>query len=63
MAHFTFQNKFFMYRNRDFPKFRDKLIHNYFGIDLLIVWETIQDELLILEENVITLRNSINKVP
>jgi len=29
---------------------RDKLIHEYFGVDLEIVWETIQNDLNDLEE-------------
>jgi len=28
---------------------RDKLIHEYFGVDLEIVWQTIQDDLRPLE--------------
>jgi hypothetical protein len=29
---------------------RDKLIHEYFGVDLEIVWETIQNDLTDLEK-------------
>ena len=31
---------------------RDKLIHEYFGVDLEIVWETIQCDLTELEEGI-----------
>ncbi|MFA6687625.1 MAG: DUF86 domain-containing protein [Desulfuromonas sp.] len=35
---------------------RDKLIHEYFGIDLQILWETIQSDLSPLEKAIVELR-------
>lgn len=29
--------------------FRDRAIHNYFGIDLEIVWQTVQDDIPVLK--------------
>ena len=29
---------------------RDKLIHEYFGVDLAIVWQTIQHDLVVFEQ-------------
>jgi uncharacterized protein with HEPN domain len=37
---------------QDIKDFRNLLIHEYFGVDLEIVWNTIQDELPILMETV-----------
>lgn len=31
---------------------RDKLIHEYFGVDLAIVWQTIQQDLAVFEQAV-----------
>jgi len=31
---------------------RDKLIHEYFGVDLAIVWQTIQHDLTIFEQTI-----------
>lgn len=30
---------------KDIAGFRDRAIHNYFGIDLEIVWQTVQDDI------------------
>ena len=37
---------------------RDKLIHEYFGVDLQIVWETIQNDLDALEQAIHSLLQS-----
>lgn len=37
---------------------RDKLIHNYFGVDLEIVWETIKNDLNDLERVVLDYREN-----
>ncbi|OKY77557.1 MAG: HEPN domain containing protein [Candidatus Methanohalarchaeum thermophilum] len=37
---------------RDIAGMRDKLIHGYFGVDLEIVWETINNELPKLKKEV-----------
>lgn len=39
---------------------RDKLIHDYFGVDLAIVWQTIQHDLAVFEQEVSELsKNSL----
>lgn len=38
---------------------RDKLIHEYFGVDLEIVWETIENDLSVLENAVRHLLNEM----
>jgi uncharacterized protein with HEPN domain len=35
-----------------FAKFRDKLIHHYFGVDLGIVWQTVIDDLPVVRAGV-----------
>lgn len=35
---------------RDLKDFRNLLIHEYFGVDSQIVWNTIQNDLLLLKE-------------
>ena len=34
---------------------RDKLIHDYFGVDLVMVWKTIEEELPTLHKQIKTL--------
>ncbi len=33
---------------RDISRMRDKLIHHYFGVNLKLVWKTLQDDLPVL---------------
>lgn len=35
---------------KEITGFRDRAIHNYFGIDLEIVWQTVQDDIPQLKE-------------
>lgn len=37
---------------RDIAGMRDKLIHGYFGVDIDAVWDTIQDDIPVLEKNI-----------
>lgn len=39
---------------------RDKLIHDYFGVDYEIVWKTIQDKLPQFEAEIQNLIDSLN---
>lgn len=39
---------------REIAGFRDRAIHNYYQIDLGIVWQTIKDDLKILENSIKT---------
>lgn len=36
---------------------RDKLIHDYFGVDSNILWETIQKDIPLLKENLLKILN------
>ena len=38
---------------------RDKLIHEYFGVDLQILWETIKNDLAPLEEAILSLQKDL----
>jgi len=40
---------------------RDKLIHQYFGVDLNLVWETIKRELPKLEEQILKILKEIEE--
>lgn len=40
---------------------RDILIHQYFGVDLDIVWNKVKDTLPELEENIQEIRKNSNK--
>ena len=37
---------------REMSSMRDKLIHDYFGIDLTVVWKTVTEDLPILESDI-----------
>ena len=37
---------------KDIAGMRDKLIHGYFGVDLIAVWKTVKEDIPALEENV-----------
>jgi uncharacterized protein with HEPN domain len=39
---------------------RNRLIHEYFGVDLDIVWQTIQDDLAPLETAITTMLNELS---
>jgi len=41
---------------------RDKLIHQYFGVDLKIVWDTIKNDLPILEKQITEILEEIQKL-
>lgn len=40
---------------KDLARFRDKLIHHYFGVDILAVWLSVADDLPALKQQVATL--------
>ena len=37
---------------------RDKLIHDYFGVDLSLVWETIEKDIPLLKDNIESMTKS-----
>jgi len=42
---------------KDLAGFRDKLIHHYFGVDISLVWRSVQDDLPLLNDalaNIVT---------
>lgn len=45
----------------DLAKLRDKLIHNYFGIELKIVWDLVKNDLPLLEQELNELLQQIRK--
>jgi uncharacterized protein with HEPN domain len=46
---------------QDIKDFRNLLIHEYFGVDLEIVWNVIQEDISNLIETVTEIRNSIQE--
>ena len=46
---------------RGFTGMRDKLIHGYFGVDLEVVWDTVQQDLPILRPVVTQILNDLSK--
>lgn len=40
---------------QEFARMREKLIHLYFGVDLQIVWDTVNEDLPSLKENILQL--------
>lgn len=45
---------------RDIAGFRDRIVHDYFNIDLDVVWETCQNDLFELKEKIVFLLNSLD---
>jgi uncharacterized protein with HEPN domain len=43
---------------KDLASFRDKLIHQYFGVDLAMVWRSVIDDLPMLLEGVLRIQMS-----
>jgi uncharacterized protein with HEPN domain len=46
---------------RGFTGMRDKLIHGYFGVDLKVVWDTVQQDLAVLRPVVAQILNNISR--
>lgn len=46
---------------RDMAGMRNKLIHQYFGVDLELVWETIKNKLPEFKEQIFQILEDINK--
>jgi len=42
---------------KDIAGMRDKLIHGYFGVDIEAVWKTVEDDIPILKEQIINIKN------
>ena len=48
---------------REIAGTRDKLIHEYFGVNLSVVWRTVQDDLPVLAEQLKVLLSDIGALP
>ncbi len=46
---------------KDLAGFRDKLIHQYFGVDLSLVWRSVTDDVPLLLEELITIAQGEKK--
>lgn len=44
---------------KDIAGMRDKLIHNYFGVDIQAVWETAKDDLPLLRQELLKIIDSL----
>jgi uncharacterized protein with HEPN domain len=42
-------------------RMRDKLIHGYFGVDVEVVWQTLQEDLPLLRESMIRIVNALDE--
>jgi uncharacterized protein with HEPN domain len=39
---------------------RDKMIHDYFGVDFLVVWDTVKDDIPVLREQLGRMRDELS---
>ena len=42
---------------------RDKLIHDYFGVNLQLVWEVVEKDLPVLKEKIVCLLETLGEKP
>ena len=56
-----FRNKYPNIPFKQIAGMRDKLIHDYFGVDYEIVWKTIKDKLPQFNTDIINLINNLKK--
>jgi uncharacterized protein with HEPN domain len=43
---------------RDLAGFRDKLIHQYFGVDLATVWRSVVEDVPMLQDDLLSIQTS-----
>jgi uncharacterized protein with HEPN domain len=55
-----FKNKYSAVQWKYIAGMRDKLIHDYFGVDIQQVWLTAREDLPILRENILTIFGELN---
>jgi uncharacterized protein with HEPN domain len=48
---------------RAMASMRDRLIHDYFGVDTAIVWEVVQSDLAELDENIDKILSTLPRAP
>lgn len=48
---------------REIGRMRDKLIHHYFGVNLEVVWKTVQEDIRPLKQTVRQLLHSLSQPP
>ena len=48
----SFKKKYSKISWKEIAGTRDKIIHNYFGIDLDMIWDVVKEDLLILEQEI-----------
>lgn len=46
---------------RDIAAMRDKLIHEYFGVKLQLVWRTIQNDLPVFEQQTVSILEALER--
>lgn len=48
---------------REIGRMRDKLIHHYFGVNLEVVWKTVQEDILPLKQTIHQILHNLSKPP
>lgn len=58
---FSFKKRYPDIKWREFAGMRDKLIHQYFGVDMKIVWETSREDITELKREILRILESLEK--
>lgn len=55
------KERYFLIPWKDIVGMRDKLIHHYFGVDLITIWKVIKEDIPDLKQKILEIKNDLKK--